>query len=235
MRSSDTLAAISPALVLALGEIEGAAKSAVNPHFRSKYANLETVVETARPVLAKHGLAVMQGAGKVTDRNCLTVSTRIIHTSGEWIESDFEIPLAKQDPQACLAALTYARRGSLMSILGMPAIDDDGETAVGRGDHQAPPADRNGMGPSPEGPDWWGASGPGMTAHQAKKDKLDERHEDLRSEIDRLASGAEWRKWCADNSDEISKMPKAWRVILREEAETRAKELGVDLNQRRAA
>jgi hypothetical protein len=241
MQSSESLANLSPALVLALGEIEGAAKSAVNPHFRSKYANLETVVDASRPILAKHGLAAMQGAGRMTERGCLTVTTRIIHTSGEWIESDFEIPLAKQDPQAALAALTYARRGSLMSILGMPAVDDDGESAMGRGTAapaaNAPtqPEDRNGAGPCPEGPDWWGCSGSGMTAHAAKKDGWDIKHEDMRSQIGALSSGAEWRKWCADNSEDIAKMPKAWRVILREEAEHMAKELGVYFNSRKAA
>jgi hypothetical protein len=241
VKNSDSLANIAPALVAALSEIEGAAKTATNPHFRNRYANLETVVETARPVLARHGLAVMQGAGQVTAGHCLTVSTRIIHTSGEWVESDFEIPLAKQDPQAALAALTYARRGSLMSILGMPAVDDDGETAVGRGSApaNAPQSvvqpERNGAGPSPEGPDWWGCAGPGMSAHQAKKDGLDMRHEDMRSEISALATGADWRTWCKANAAEIGKMPKAWRVILRAEAEDQAKELGVDLNTRQAA
>ncbi len=63
------------------------------------------------------------------------------------VVSEFHMPLAKSDPQATLATLTYARRGALMAILGIPAVDDDGETAVGRGTdtaasgpRQAPPA-----------------------------------------------------------------------------------------------
>lgn len=140
MKQSDSIAKISPDLVVALAEIEGAAKSAVNPHFRSKYANLEAVVDGSRDILAKHHCAVMQGAGHVVDGK-LHVTTRVLHKSGEWIEEEFSIPLAKSDPQATLAALTYARRGALMSMLGMPAVEDDGETAMGRGTHTAPKAE----------------------------------------------------------------------------------------------
>jgi len=98
----------------------------------------------------------------------------------------------------------------------------------------APPP-RNGNGPAPEGHDFWGCDGPGMTAHAAKVAKMDVRHEDMRAEIGRLSSGAEWRAWCKANAEEIAKMPKAWRVVLRQEAEEQARELGIDLNQRRAA
>lgn len=236
MKTSDALDKISPALVAALSAMEGAAKSSNNPHFRSKYANLEAVVDASRDVLASNGLAVMQGAGHVLDGK-LHLTTRILHQSGQWVESEFAMPLAKQDPQATLAALTYARRGSLMAILGMPAVDDDGETAMGRG--QAPanePAPRKDTGPSlPDAPDWWKAEGPGMSASQAKKEGWGDRHEAMREEIAALTSATGWREWCAENSADIFKLPKAWRQILRAEAEEKAHELGVDFNQRRAA
>jgi hypothetical protein len=238
MRSSDSLSKISPAVVAALAEMEGVTKDATNPAFKRDgkaigYATLEAVIDASKPVLAKHNLAVMQGGGAYAS-GALAITTRLVHDSGEWIESTMEIPLAKSDPQGAGSAVSYGRRYALMALLNMPAVDDDGNAAT-RPQQPSQPDDRNGAGPCPEGPDWWGCSGSGMTAHAAKKDGWDIKHEDMRSQIGALSSGAEWRKWCADNSEDIAKMPKAWRVILREEAEHMAKELGVDFNSKRAA
>lgn len=132
MRTSESIKALAPALTAALGKLEGAAKTAKNPHFKNTYADLASVVEASRTILAESDLAVMQSPGLIIEGR-LQLFTRIIHKSGEWIEGEFHMPLAKSDPQATLATLTYARRGALMAILGIPAIDDDGETAVGRG------------------------------------------------------------------------------------------------------
>jgi hypothetical protein len=133
MKSSDTLGKISPALVAAINAIDGVKKGAANPAFKgTKYATLEAVIEAAHEHLSANGLAVLQGPGPMQG-TALTVTTRIIHQSGEWIETDFTIPLAKQDPQAAGSAVTYARRYSLMAMLNMPAVDDDGEAAMQRG------------------------------------------------------------------------------------------------------
>jgi hypothetical protein len=230
MHSSDSLGYISPALVKALAEIGGVAKSADNPFFKSKYATLEAVIEASKPVLVANGLAVMQGGGSYSN-GALAITTRIIHDTGEWIETTMEIPLAKSDPQGAGSAVSYGRRYALMALLNMPAVDDDGNAAS----KPAEPPQQLAPTIHPEGPDWWGATGYGLNASQAKKAGMDVRHEDMRSEISRLSTGVEWRKWCADNSEEIGKMPQAWRVILRQEAEEQARELGVDLNNRKAA
>jgi hypothetical protein len=132
MRTSESIKALAPALTAALGKLEGAAKNAKNPHFKNTYADLASVVDASREILAAQDLAVMQSPGLIVEGR-LQLFTRIIHKSGEWIEGEFHMPLAKSDPQATLATLTYARRGALMAILGIPAVDDDGETAVGRG------------------------------------------------------------------------------------------------------
>jgi len=89
---------------------------------------------------------------------------------------------------------------------------------------EQPPRDR---GPSePGAKDWWGAEGPGMTANQAKKDGFDDRHEQMRSQIDTLKTAQEWKDWCAENTADIKLMPRAWREILRTEAEEVGKFLG---------
>jgi hypothetical protein len=141
MKTSVSIQALAPALTAALGKLEGAAKNAKNPHFKNTYADLASVVEASREILAAQDLAVMQSPGLIVEGR-LQLFTRIIHKSGEWIEGEFHMPLAKSDPQATLATLTYARRGALMAILGIPAVDDDGETAVGRGEEKSPPPEQ---------------------------------------------------------------------------------------------
>lgn len=231
MKSSDTLAAISPALVAALAEMRGVAKDSKNPHFKNDYASLEAVIETARPVLANYGLAFMQGLGAFSG-NAMTVSTRIIHTSGEWIESDFQMPVGKADPQGTASASTYARRYSLMGILGLPAVDDDGEAATVRAIGTPSPGVIN---VHPEGPDWWGATDSGMSAAQAKREGWGDKMDAWLSAIPNIPTAAAWKEWCAENAADIKRLPKGWRVQLREEAEVRGQELGAINNERNAA
>jgi hypothetical protein len=227
MKTSNDLDKIAPALVAALADMTGAVKDSKNPHFKNSYASLESVIDTARPLLKAHGLAFMQGLGEYVN-GAMTVSTRIIHESGQWVESDFQMPVGKPDPQGTASASTYARRYALMSILGLPSVDDDGEAAMPRNQPQAAPAPaKRDTGPGEvDGVDWWGAEGPGVSAHQAKKDGWDDIHEQLRSQIDKIHTAADWKDFCATNSADIKKMPKAWRMILRGEAEERGKFLG---------
>lgn len=88
-------------------------------------------------------------------------------------------------------------------------------------------APKRDTGPSPvDGKDFWRCEGSGMTAHAAKKEGLDQTHEAMRDEIPQLHTAEAWKKWCSDNLAEINKMPVAWRMVLREEAEERGRELG---------
>jgi hypothetical protein len=91
------------------------------------YADMATVVETVQPVLAAHGLAYLQGVSD-GDR-VVTVTTRLLHKSGEWIEDSLSMPTGQNTPQAVGSACTYARRYSLMALLGLAPDDDDGATA----------------------------------------------------------------------------------------------------------
>ena len=78
-----------------------------------------------------------------------------------------------------------------------------------------------------EGKDFWKCEGSGMSAHAAKAAKLDDVHEQMRSELYCIPTAEAWRKWADDNLDDIQKMPLSWRQILRAEAEERGVELGV--------
>lgn len=126
-RSTD-VGQIQSALIKAQYEMEGVHKGANNPFFKSKYADLVSVLGVIRPIWAKHGLGFMQFPSG--DGNSAGVLTRVMHESGEWIEYEYSLPLAKKDPQAAGSAITYARRYALMSIAGLPAIDDDAESST---------------------------------------------------------------------------------------------------------
>jgi len=126
---------IFEAFVKAQGELSHAVKDAKNPHFKSKYADLTSVVDTLRPILSKNGLAFIQK----THENVggVMIETMIIHSTGESISGGMLfVPAGKQDPQGYGSALTYARRYSLVTIFGMATEDDDGNSATSSYENQ---------------------------------------------------------------------------------------------------
>lgn len=131
MKTSDQLDQFAPAYVAAQSEMDNATKNAKNPHFRNDYADLAEVLNTVRPVLNKHGLAIIQGPGTF-EGGCISVDTRILHTSGQWIESTISLPLTKADAQGGGSATTYGRRYGGSAMCGIAQEDDDGEGAVKR-------------------------------------------------------------------------------------------------------
>ena len=139
MRNSEQINELAVALNKAQADFMVAKKDAKNPFFKSKYATLNAVYEAVAEALLKNGLSVIQPI--VGD----AVETTIIHTSGQFITSSCPIVCAKQnDPQAMGSAITYARRYSLASLLGvMTDEDDDGEKAMGRTDKKPAPKKDN--------------------------------------------------------------------------------------------
>jgi hypothetical protein len=116
-------------LVNALAEIEGATKDKVNPHFKSKYADIGSVIDAIKPVLAKHNLAFYQRPQP--SEGGVLVQTMLRHTSGEEVDlGTLYVPANKNDAQGFGSALTYARRYALMTAFGVPAEDDDGNAAA---------------------------------------------------------------------------------------------------------
>jgi hypothetical protein len=109
--------------------MEGAKKDSVNPHFKSKYADLTSVWEACREPLHKNGLAVVQ-APEPCDTG-IQLRTMLLHKSGEWIDSVLVIPAAQQSPQGYGSAMSYARRYALAAMLGVVSEDDDAEAASG--------------------------------------------------------------------------------------------------------
>lgn len=132
MNTSENTDKILPALFKVKQQLGPVGKKGYNPHFRSKFADLNTHIELLEPVLENHGLFLMQPT-KVGHNGITSVVTTIIHAeSGQWASSELALT-PSNDMQKVLAAITYARRGSLNSFFGLATVDDDGETAVGRG------------------------------------------------------------------------------------------------------
>lgn len=148
MSQSHEINELAAALVAAQAEFAAVPKGSVNPFFKSKYAALPDVVASASPVLAKHGLAISQFItmnepinGGVND----ALTTYLIHQSGQYISHTMRLHLVKDDPQAQGSAVTYARRYSYMSALGLVAdVDDDGNA----GSKQSAPAPKKESGHS---------------------------------------------------------------------------------------
>lgn len=130
---SDNINEISAALAKVQGEIKAAQKDGSNPHFKSKFASLNSHWDVCREVLSKNGLIVTQ-LPNVTDDGKHMLVTMLCHSSGQWFKSCMLLKPVKDDPQGMGSCLTYARRYMLSAIVGTTADDedDDGEVASGR-------------------------------------------------------------------------------------------------------
>jgi len=119
---------IAAALAAAQAQMGKALKSASNPHFKSKYADLASVVDAAMPALNANGIAVVQPMAE-TDLG-RSVVTKFIHESGEVLECSIPLIVGKNDMQGLGSAITYARRYGLMALAGIAPEDDDGNAAA---------------------------------------------------------------------------------------------------------
>lgn len=116
------------ALSIAQGEIENATKGSLNPHFKSKYADLAEILNTVRPVFSKHGLSVMQSTE--FDGSMVSVTTVIAVKTGGYVTSTASCVPAKSDAQGVGSSTTYLRRYSMASMSGIAQEDDDGQSSA---------------------------------------------------------------------------------------------------------
>lgn len=132
MCQSDQINELAKALNAAQSQIMVATKDAKNPFFKSTYATLNSVWDAVKDAVLANGLTIIQPIA--CNDGHPVVKTTIMHTSGQYITSECPIVCAKQnDPQALGSAITYARRYSLASMLGvMTDDDDDAEKAMNR-------------------------------------------------------------------------------------------------------
>lgn len=114
---------LAAALVALQADLVPVGKTAENPFFKSKYADLPSVMQAVQPLLANHKLAVSQFITNIDGQSALR--TILMHESGQSIEDVMPLLLPKEDPQGQGSAITYARRYSFMAVLGVVADEDD--------------------------------------------------------------------------------------------------------------
>jgi hypothetical protein len=139
MNRSESIKEIAIALCKFQAEVKNPSNNATNPMYKSKYSTLDNVINTVKPILSKFGLSYIQSPSTSEDGLHMGTTTLLMHESGEWIESDpVVLPAYKlgkdgvkiYDAQAAGIAITYGRRYSLSSLLGVSSEDDDDANGI---------------------------------------------------------------------------------------------------------
>lgn len=114
-------------------------KGAVNPHFKSKYADLSSILEIVKPALNNNNLFLFYSTEIIQGIDYLIA--KIIHKNGEFIECKLPIKIKneadKNDPQKYGSAITYAKRYSISALMALAEEDDDGNNSAGRNKQEA--------------------------------------------------------------------------------------------------
>jgi len=131
MEQSDQINELAAALCEAQKNPLFAIRDSNNPFFKSKYADLSSVWDSARKPLTDNGLSVVQTTSPGDDGR-INIVTTLIHKSGQWIRGVLPVRPVKDDPQAVGSAITYGRRYGLQAMVGICPDDDDAEGAMSR-------------------------------------------------------------------------------------------------------
>jgi len=130
-KTSESIKNITTAILKAEDNFTAVLKSADNPYFKSKYADLNAILAAVKPALKVEGVKVYQPP--VTDGTTNFVTTRLVHAeSGEWIESTMKLEMSKVTMQEAGSGVSYGRRYTLQGLLGLETADDDGNAASGK-------------------------------------------------------------------------------------------------------
>jgi hypothetical protein len=130
---SDTASGLLAALLAVQSEAPTLRKDAENPHFRSKYTPLDTIVETIGPILVKHNLVWTTLPGR-DEQGEPALTYRLAYApTGEKLEGVMPLLLSKRDAQGQGSAITYARRYALCAVLNLVGDDDDDGNSASSG------------------------------------------------------------------------------------------------------
>jgi len=134
MQHSEQFGEIAAALAMAQGKMDHASKDRANPAFKSKYADLASVLDACRPHLAEQCIAIVQPPALVIPEEAkasgiVRVETWLIHKSGQWFATSLDASVADTKAQTIGSAITYLRRYGLSAMAGIAPDDDDGNDA----------------------------------------------------------------------------------------------------------
>lgn len=199
MQTSEAINEIAAALAKAQGAIKNPSKAKENPHFKSKYADMATGLDVIRPALSEHAIAIVQATEIVEDG--VILRTRLIHSSGQWLESSY--PVSKFAPHQQLgSALTYSKRQALFALVGVHGEDedDDGETAAEPAQSPPPRRERKPEAPKPAG----------YSEEQSEAAKAL-----LLTSLDLCHNRAELQDWATKNQGTIQQCSEPHKVEIR--------------------
>jgi len=131
MKTSEQINEIAKAMAIAQNEMKPAVKDSLNPHFKSKYSNIESVWDAIRMPMTSNGLTIWQDV--TTEERSVAITTRIVHISGQWVEfGPLAVPMAKIDAHGVGSAISYGKRYALCAAVGVVSgdEDDDGNLAI---------------------------------------------------------------------------------------------------------
>jgi len=208
MNRSETIATLAASLCAAQAEMAGASKDKTNPHFKSKYADLGSAWEACRGPLTKNGLSVIQLPS--SQDGCVRIETILLHKSGEFISDTLALPVTKQDAQGYGSAMTYARRYSLMAVVGIAPEDDDANDSISG----ATPASAN------------APANPRKSSAGAKRDGD---YEAIKAEIKGCTNPDELKEWGKANRERINALPKAFEDPIRDAYQNHMEDLTIKL------
>ena len=120
---------LAKSLAKAQLEIQNAEANTENDFLNSKYANLAAVMSACREPLAKNGLAIVQLPRMTGSPGVVEVETMLIHESGQYLSTVWQMAPPKNDPQGIGSCLTYMRRYMISAMLGIAQVDDDANRA----------------------------------------------------------------------------------------------------------
>jgi hypothetical protein len=134
IQTSESIDKLAPALAKAQAEFKIANKTAKNPFLKNSYSNLSDIYQAVRPALAANSIAVLQSSD-VIEGNILVTETRLLHSSGQWLQTATSMFVGKTDPQSIGSLLSYSRRYGITQALSIDTgeLDDDGNLASNTG------------------------------------------------------------------------------------------------------
>lgn len=217
--------------------VDGISKDKKNQQQGYSFRGIDDVYNALSSVLAKHGLLMLP---RVLSRD---VAERVNHKGTALfyvtVEAEFDLVCSEDGSKhtiktygeamdsgdkATNKAMSAAYKYAAMQAFCIPTEGDndaDASTHTIKGQKPLVPS----TSVHPEGPDWWGAEGAGMSASQAKKDGWGETFDGWLGAVDLIPTVEAWETWCRDHDDQIKALPKGWRIQIREAVEARRKEL----------